>query len=94
MGKYMPAILNFDEELSGSLTCEKVLSFKDGDIETETAPCGDTFPEKPKFKTGESVWVKDESELPGLSDGGCHLITIVYNNTKKSFEFVHCNGVA
>ena len=43
---------------------------------------------------GKRRWIKDLRNLPGISDGGCSVVIVIYNQVTKKVEEVSCNGVA
>lgn len=45
-------------------------------------------------KAGESRWLDDHTSLPGLLDGGCSFIEIIFNPKSNIFESINCNGYA
>jgi hypothetical protein len=43
---------------------------------------------------GQSRWFEDYRELPTILDGGCDVITIIYDPHAKQVESAECNGEA
>jgi len=41
---------------------------------------------------GDSTWVEDWRNLPGMSGGGCAQVDIEYLPTERKFSRVECNG--
>lgn len=43
---------------------------------------------------GQSRWFDDYLELPTIMDGGCDVVTIIYDPRAKRVESAECNGEA
>lgn len=41
---------------------------------------------------GQSRWVENPLEIPGMSGGGCSQVTILYSPERQEFMRVECNG--
>lgn len=41
-----------------------------------------------------SRWVASREEMPMILDGGCAMVTVLYDPDAKQFVEVYCNGVA
>lgn len=52
-----------------------------------------TFVE-PDLPAGQRRWVGDQSKLPGISDGGCGVVNVLFNPATRKVEEAFCNGVA
>ncbi|WOE75423.1 hypothetical protein [Alterisphingorhabdus coralli] len=87
-------IRNFDNALKPDETCEQEVLLNNGESTTRPVPCPEFLYEKPQFQTDQSVWVDDETEFPGIDDGGCILVSIIYDLKTNSFKSVSCNGQA
>ena len=81
--------------------CE-ILADIDESGEFESRPCTrdeleetqelDKAISKSHGKKNESRWFKDSNELPGMDDGGCSQIEIIFDLRSDSFETIRCNG--
>ena len=69
-------------------TCEELLE----DMTTRTVPCEE--PPGDRLPAGQRQWVGDTSKLPGISDGGCSVITVIYDPNAGIVKSANCNGVA
>jgi len=49
-------------------------------------------PGKSELEAGQRRWVADYHELPGILDGGCYVVDVVFNPTTQKFERIECNG--
>lgn len=45
-------------------------------------------------EAGQSRWFGDYRELPTILDGGCDVVTIIYDPRAKQVERAECNGDA
>jgi len=80
--------------------CE-VLDGIDENGEFESRPCtGDELEETQGLdkaiseshgKANVSRWFKNSNELPGMDDGGCSQIEIIFDLRSDSFETIRCN---
>ncbi|HMO75293.1 MAG TPA: hypothetical protein PKD99_05560 [Sphingopyxis sp.] len=43
-------------------------------------------------KPGNSLWVRDEINLPTMAGGGCNLVTFKYHVDREKFSQMECNG--
>jgi hypothetical protein len=43
---------------------------------------------------GKRRWLDDHRSLPGISDGGCSVVNVVYDPAIKKVEQAFCNGLA
>ena len=43
---------------------------------------------------GQRRWLQDRWNLPGISDGGCSVVNVLYNPATKKVEEAVCNGAA
>jgi hypothetical protein len=43
---------------------------------------------------GRRRWIADSRNLPGISDGGCSVVKIVYDVPSSKVQQASCNGVA
>ena len=41
---------------------------------------------------GNSLWVGDDVNLPGMAGGGCNLVTFKYHMDREKFSQMECNG--
>ena len=46
-----------------------------------------------KWEGGKSYWV-EANEVPAVDDGGCAVISLLYNVLSETLVFVSCNGNA
>ena len=44
--------------------------------------------------TGQARWINDHRNLPGISDGGCSVVNVLYDPKTQKVEEVSCNGLA
>lgn len=70
-------------------TCEKVLE----DLTTRVVPCA-AQTGKDRLRTGERRWVEKSEQLPMIMDGGCSVVTIIYDPKRDVIKDAYCNGVA
>lgn len=47
-----------------------------------------------QLEAGERRWVKDESEIPHIMDGGCSQVSILFGIAEKRVIRIGCNGDA
>lgn len=66
--------------------CEEILE----NFATRAVDCGPTKPDW-LISAGERRWVKDERELPFMSDGGCGQVTVIFNQARSAITSVRCN---
>ena len=43
---------------------------------------------------GQRRWVSDERKLPGISDGGCGVVEVLFDPATGEIERAECNGLA
>ncbi|KHL24224.1 hypothetical protein PK98_14660 [Croceibacterium mercuriale] len=55
-------------------------------------PCPLNSGELRLVDAGESTWVEDWKELPGMSGGGCAQVEIEYLPNERTFFRAECNG--
>ncbi|MBB5709236.1 hypothetical protein FHT02_000442 [Sphingomonas xinjiangensis] len=55
-------------------------------------PCPIAGGEVRLVDAGESAWVEDWTDLPGISGGGCAQVDIEYQPEERRFSRVECNG--
>jgi len=53
-----------------------------------------SLPKSPhaSVKANERKWLERDQDLPGMNDGGCAMVTVVYQPLRKAVEAAHCNG--
>ena len=68
--------------------CEEILE----DMSSRPVPCPDDSNDQ--LRSGQRRWVGDSDQLPIIMDGGCGVITVVYDPRRSVIESVTCNGVA
>lgn len=61
-------------------------------LESEPFPCPIAGGEVRLVDAGESTWVEDWRDLPGMNDAGCAQVNIEYLPDKRKFSRVECNG--
>ena len=67
-------------------TCEELTE----NLSSRSVECP---PEAQQLSAGERQWVSF-NELPGISDGGCTVVNVLFNPATHKVENVQCNGVA
>lgn len=70
-------------------TCEKVLQ----DLTTRVVPCA-AQTGSDRLRTGQRRWVAKSEQLPMIMDGGCSVVTIIYDPKRNVIKDTYCNGVA
>lgn len=43
---------------------------------------------------GQQRWLDDHRNLPAISDGGCSIVSVIYDPKARSVPQAFCNGVA
>ena len=46
-----------------------------------------------RSRTPERRWV-EETELPMIDDGGCGVVSVIYDLAAQRIQNVYCNGLA
>jgi len=46
------------------------------------------------LEAGQRQWLADYQEFPGILDGGCLVVDVLFNPATRKFERVECNGEA
>lgn len=69
----------------------QVLNFCQG-LDDAPSPCPSGGQGLRLVAAGQSIWLDDQEDLPGMSGGGCSLVTISYLPSERKFERVECNG--
>jgi hypothetical protein len=70
-------------------TCEQLLE----DFSSRAVPCPAEI-ESDKLLAGQRRWVFGEDKLPSINDGGCSVITIIYDPKADKVKSADCNGEA
>lgn len=69
-------------------TCEELLE----DMTSRQVPCVET--ERDRLLSGQRQWVGDTDKLPLIMDGGCGVITVIYDPKAGVVKSTNCNGEA
>ena len=43
-------------------------------------------------KANESRWFENDSQLPRIDDGGCSVVTVIFDLASQKIERADCNG--
>jgi len=65
------------------------------DMSLKPVDC-DALPEAEwqKVKANERQWLDQAADLPGINDGGCGIVTVLYLPSSRTIESATCNGEA
>lgn len=63
---------------------------RNGKTRVEPCPPSRAWPEG--VAAGERKWVADPASVPGMSDGGCRQVNLLYHPRSGKVEWVFCNG--
>ena len=69
-------------------TCEEVLE----NMTSRQVPCPDA--ESDRLQSGQRQWVGVTDKLPLIMDGGCAVVTVIYDSKASAVKSATCNGVA
>ena len=69
-------------------TCEELLA----DFTTRTVPCPPEMDEN-RLLAGQRAWV-EPMKLPLIADGGCSVVTVIYDPKADRVRSATCNGEA
>lgn len=69
-------------------SCDEVLE----NMAVRPAPCEEL--NGARLFSGQRQWVEKTNKLPVIADGGCGVITVIYDPKAGAVKSVTCNGVA
>jgi hypothetical protein len=73
--------------------CEEII-LEGNEIGSKPIPCPPEPDTLQQVSGGERRWFDDPAKLPYISDGGCGMITVIFNPATNRVEHADCNGVA
>ena len=69
--------------------CEELAA----DGSSRVVPCPDFRPDW-QIPAGDRTWLADRRKLPGINDGGCMEVDVIFDRAKSEVVSVVCNGAA
>ena len=66
----------------------------DSNFELKDVPCPPEPSKTPSIAAGQRRWMSDVRDLPAIDDGGCSVITVIFDQRTRKVEEAACNGVA
>ena len=79
-----------DDDVRPGETCEQVFE----NLKTREVPCPVTEHAPDEISAGRRRWLRDFNGLPGISDGGCIAVNLVFDPTTATVKEIACNGLA
>jgi len=90
-GEVMGVYIIPDPPLAADAGCSELQA----DMSLKPIDC-DSVPvaEWQKVKANERLWLDQTANLPGINDGGCGIVTVIYLPSNRTIESATCNGEA
>ena len=70
--------------------CEELLK----DLSTRQIPCTPDDANGDRTFAGQRRWVEGTNQLPSITDGGCSMVTVIYDQRADAVKDIYCNGYA
>ncbi|GLR47236.1 hypothetical protein GCM10007925_09470 [Sphingomonas astaxanthinifaciens DSM 22298] len=74
--------------------CSEVVVQPNGQETLKDVPCPLEGQGKGDVSAGERRWFDDVEALPTINDGGCMMVTVIFNPSTQRVELAECNGGA
>jgi hypothetical protein len=62
------------------------------DFEIKEVPCPQEADPVNGLLAGQRQWIENHEQLPVIDDGGCDVITVIFDQIDRTFSKVFCNG--
>lgn len=82
-------LLPFNDDPRPGDSCEELTE----NFTSRQVPCPSMHPTW-AMPAGKRRWVKDQHDLPFISDGGCAQVTVVFDKSRSAIKSAECNGTA